>query len=214
MVSDDRMAIIRNLIRAERKSPPYYEPARNLFRCVLEGKLSLKQVKEQARRLLDDHERHCAVDILSASSEFLRTEPKSRVGLFPAMSINLSNELALGIFPVWIRHLSPERLMILHFWQTPLSERQLSAAAAVLRTALNAHQPDYLASELDFVSVALPLNGSVRRFERYGWVRIKPLNDGELQRFWKPFCDAWFEYQSRGLRQIRRRRDPGLFDRR
>ena len=107
---------------------------------ILEGKLTFKQALGQAKKLSDPIERKCATDILIASRQFLQEEPRSiRVGLFPAMSIDLPNGVELDVSPVWLRHLSPNRLMILHFWQTPLSERQLSAAAAVLRTAGAAH---------------------------------------------------------------------------
>jgi hypothetical protein len=212
MVSDDRSAIIRGLIRAEQKSPPRYDPARNLFLYVLEGKLSLKQATEQARRILDLTERKCALEILNASSDFLRNGDRSRVGLFPVMSVLLPNDMELNISPVWLRHLSPNRLMVLHFWKNPLLGRQVSAAAAVLRKALAAQQPEYLRCELDFISIALPMNASVRRFECFNWARAKPLPDNELDRFWKPFCDAWLEYVSREPREKRGRRDRGLFD--
>lgn len=214
MVSDDVGAIIQSLTQAERKSPSRYEPAKELFLAILEEKLTFMKALEQAKKLPDPIERKCATDILIPSRQFLEKEPRSRIGPFPAMAIDLPNDLELEVSPIWLRHLPEKRLMILHFWQTPLSERQLSAAAAILRNALTRHRPEYLTCELEFVSVALAANGSVRRFKRYGWDRIRPLSDIELQRFWKPFCDAWSDYKRRGPRQIRRRRDPGLFDRR
>lgn len=141
MVVDDRPAIVQKLIQAERKSPPVYEPSRELFLKVVEGKLSFDSATVQAQRLADETERRCAAQIMDASAQFLRSERAARVSRFPGLEYTLPNGLHLDVSPVWLRHLDPSRLMVLHFWQTPLSDWQLSAAAAVLKTALlNRHR--------------------------------------------------------------------------
>jgi len=212
MVVDDRASIIESLTQAERKSPPRYEPAKEMFRRVLQGDLSVAQALVQARNLPDPVERKCAVDILQASEKILRAETPARVGPFPAMSFQIPNGMELSISPIWLRHLDQQRLLILHFWLRPLSAWQLSAAAAVLRTALLHHQPEYSNRELDFISVSLQEPTSQRRFERYGWVKLKPLSETDHSRFWKQFCAAWTEYRSRGPREFRRKRDDDPFD--
>lgn len=211
MVVDDRASIIKSLVQAERKSPPIYDPARELFRTVLEGSFTVQRAAEQAGRLVDTTERKVALEIIRASSDFLHREPPAPIGLFPAMDVSLPSGMRLAVSPIWLRHLAPERLMILHFWQTPLSPRQLSAAAAVLRKALLRHQPKYLDCELDFISVSQPANLSRRRFDRYNWSTLKPLTDHEFGRFWHQFSSAWSEYQRRGPREISRRRYPDMF---
>jgi hypothetical protein len=212
MVVDDRASIVESLTQAERKSPSRYEPAKEMFCRVLQGDLSPAQALVQARNLPDPVERKCAVDILQASGKFLCAETAARVGPFPAMSFPIPNGMELPIAPIWLRHLDPHRLMILHFWLKPLSAWQLSAAAAVLRTALLRHQPEYSDCELDFISVSLHEPASQRRFERYGWAKLKPLDETDLGRFWKQCCGAWTDYRSRGPREFRRKRDGDLFD--
>jgi hypothetical protein len=212
MVTDDRASIVERLIQAERKSPSRYEPARDLFCRVLQGDLTLAQAIVQARNVSEPVDRKCAIDVLQASAKFLLAEPPGRVGLFPAMSISVSNGMKLAVSPIWLRHLEPQRLMILHFWLTPLSTRQLSVAAAVLRKALLRQRPEYLGCELDFISVSQPETHSERQFVRYGWAKLNPLNDADLGRFWRQFCLAWSEYQSRGPREFRRRRQAELFE--
>jgi len=212
MVVDDRALIIERLIQAERKSPPRYEPAKELFCRVLQGDLSVTQALAQARNVTDPVERKCAVDILEASKKFLFSAAPAHIGLFPSMNISIPNGMQLSVSPVRLRHLNSQRLMVLHFWQTPLSTWQLSAAGAVLRAALARNQPDYSNCELDFISVSVPGATSQRRFERYSWAKLKPLNDADLSRFWKQFCTAWSEYQSKGPRQFRRKRQSDMFD--
>jgi hypothetical protein len=212
MVTDDRASIVQRLIQGERKSPSRYEPAKDLLCRVLQGDLTLAQAIVQARNVSEPVDRKCAVDVLRASAKFLLAEPPARVGPFPAMSISVPNGLRLAISPIWLRHLDPQRLMILHFWLTPLSARQLSAAAAVLRKALLRHRPEYLGCELDFISVSQPETASERQFVRYGWTKLDPLGDADLSRFWKQFCVAWSEYQTRGPREFRRRRQAELFE--
>ena len=212
MVVDDRSAIVRKLVQAERKSPPVYEPSRDLFLSVLEGKLSFDKATIQARRLADETERKCAVQIMDASEQFLRNERHSRISRLPDLKYALPNGLQLDISPVWLRHLDPSRLMILHFWRDPLSNWQMGAAAAVLRSALFDSQPQYTSCELDFISIAFSQIGNRRRFERYNWTKLKPHNATELRRFWTHFLAAWSQYQSFGPREIRRKRTANLFD--
>lgn len=213
MVVDDRAAIVQQLIQAERKSPPRYGPTRDLFLRVLEGNFSFDDAFTQSRRLADETERKCAIRVLAASENFLRCERRARVGPFPSMKYFLPNGMQLDISPIWLRHLSPERLMVLHFWEAPLSPWQLSAAAAVLRSALHYEHQQYSACEVDFISVALSPFGGQRRFDRYNWSKLKPLRDDELVRFWRHFLGAWSEYHRREPREIRRRSPEDLFDR-
>jgi hypothetical protein len=214
MVVDDRSAIIERLIQAERKSPSRYEPAKALFCRVLEGDLSVAQAIALSNSVADSVERKCAIEILEASKEFLAGRTPARVGLFPPMCVSIPNGLKLNVSPVLFRHLDPERLMVLHFWRTPLSDWQLSAAGAILRLALLQHQPKFADCGIDFISVPLPEFAPHRRFEHYSWIKLKPLNDEDLQRFWKQFCQAWSAYKSRAPREIRRRRPPDMFARR
>jgi hypothetical protein len=211
MVVDDRAAIVQTLIQAERKSPPVYEPSRDLFLSVLEGKLAFGKAMVQARRLADETERRCAVQIMDASERFLSSERPARISRLPGLIYALPNGLQLDISPVWLRHLDPSRLLVLHFWQVPLSTWQLGAATAVLRVALLNGQPQYSSCEIDFVSVAFPRLSNRRRFERYNWVKLKLLDPSELGRFWQRFLEAWSHYQRIGPREIRRRRTVDLF---
>ena len=212
MVVDDRAAIVQKLIQAERKSPPVYEPSRDSFLKLLQGKMSFDSAVIQARRLTDETERKCAIQIIDASEQFLRRERPTRMSHLPNLKYALPNGLRLSISPIWIRHFDPERLLVLHFWQAPLSERQLGAAAAVLRSALHNDQPQYSSCEIDFISVAFSQFGSGRRFERYNWTRLKALDEDELHRFWQQFLVAWSHYHRIGPRKIRRKRSASLFD--
>lgn len=212
MVVDDRSVIIQKLRQAERKSPSVYEPSRELFLRVLEGKLDFDRATVQARRIADEIERRCAVQILDASEHFLRSERPARHFRLPHLEYTLPNGLSLDVSPIWVRNFDPDRLMVLHFWQASLSDRQLAAAAAVLRTALLTSQPQYTSCEIDFVSIAFFQSGNRRRFERYNWVKLKPLKEAELSRFWRHFAAAWSQYQSMEPREVTPRRVKGLFD--
>jgi hypothetical protein len=127
MVVNDRAAIVQKLIQAERKSPPVYERSRDLFLSILQGKLTFDKAVIQARRLRDNTERKCAVQIIDASEQFLRNERPTMVSALPNLEYAIPNGIRLSITPVWLRHFDPERLMVLHFWQTLLSQRQLRA---------------------------------------------------------------------------------------
>jgi hypothetical protein len=210
MVVDDRASIINSLTQAERKSPPKYGPARDLFRRILQGDLSFADALRQAHNVVDPTHRACAVDVLEASSRFLRSETPARVGEFPTMDFSISTDMTLVVAPVWLRHLNPHRLMALHFWRKPLTARQLGAAAAVLRTALLLHHPEYVGCGLDFISVSHHEGTSGRQFQRYDWASLKPLDEVQLRRFWRQFCEAWSEYQKRAPRTFTRRHQPGF----
>jgi hypothetical protein len=212
MVVDDRAAIVQNLIHAERKSPPRYEPARALFCSVLQGDLGFKQGMDQAKSLAGPTERKCAIEILQASEKFLRAGSPAPIRPFPPMSFFLPNDLALEVKPILLRYLDPKRLMILHFWQTPLTPRQLGAVAAVLKKVLLKHYPHFVYCDLDLISVSLPASASERRFQLYNWAKLKMLDDNELTRFWNLFSEAWTRYQALGPRKIKRRREPSMFD--
>jgi hypothetical protein len=106
MVVDDRAAIIQSLIQAERKSPPVYEPSRDLFLRVLEGGLAFDRATVQARRLRNETERRCAVQILDASELFLRSERPIRISRLKNLDYVLPNGLHLNVSPIWLRHLT------------------------------------------------------------------------------------------------------------
>lgn len=211
MVVDDRRSIVDSLVQAERKSPSRYEPAKALFCRVLEGDLNVTQAITQARKVFDEVERKCALEILEASQGYLARQSAAHVGPFPSMSVTILNGLNLSVAPLWPRHLNPQRLMVLHFWRKPLTQWQLGAAGAVIRSALTQHHPEFAGCEIDFISVPLPESASRRRFELHNWTTLKPLDDKNLRRFWKQFCDAWSVYQGQEPREIRRRRSPDLF---
>ncbi len=213
MVVDDDTAIIQQLIQAERKSPSIYGPTRDLFVSVLQGNFSFDvALKHASSTITDETERRCAIAVLRASERFLREEPNHPVRLLPRMEYILPNGMPLDVSPVWLRHFHSQRLMVLHFWQTPLSSWQLSAAATVLRASLFKAYPQYSSSELDFISVSLDSFADRRRFERLNWTKLKPLDDEQLTRFWKKFLRAWSDYQRRPPRVIRHHREPTLFD--
>jgi hypothetical protein len=132
MVGDDQAYTIQQLVQAERKSPPVYDPTRELFNKTLEGKFSYQEALTQLRGLPDETERKCARDILDVSKEFLLGQPAARVGRLEPMGLQLPNGILLNVSPVWLRHISPKRLMVLHFWQTPLTDWQFSAAGGIL----------------------------------------------------------------------------------
>lgn len=211
MVGDDRSAIVQNLTHAERPAPARYEPARDFFRCCLQGKLSFDAAYDQAGRIADPTERRCAVDVLLASKAYLNAQQPTRIFRLSGMSFPLPNGLDLAIKPVWLRDGDPGRLMVLHFWEKPLSAWQLSAAGAILRTALRGYYPDYVACDLDFVSVSVPPNLSMRQFKNYNWTDLQPLDERQLGRFLKHLCEAWSVYQSKAPRKLSRRRGADFF---
>jgi hypothetical protein len=212
MVVDDRSLIVQKLIQAERKSPAIYAPTKDFFCSVLQGRFSFEEALHQAHHLTDITERKCAIGVLRASEGFLRGERPVPVTSFPNMTYSLPNGMELNVSPILIRHFNPERLMVLHFWQDPLSDWQLSAAGAVLRSAICDQQSQYRSCEVDFISVPFPEFSPRRRFERYSWTKLKPHSAEELERSWRQFLSAWMEYQRKGPREIRRRRTTSLFD--
>jgi len=212
MVGDDQERTIRELVHAERPSPPIYDPARDLFIGVLRGHFTIEEALVQARRLHDGTERRCAEDVLAASKSFLTKELPAGVARLKPMEILLPNGLELGVSPVWLRYRSPDRLMVLHFWRQPLSDWQRSAAAAILITALKKDNPAYMWLDLDFISVAIPDHSTARRLRLYNWHTLKVLDDEGLSRFLERLCNAWAAYQRRGPRVTKPRRQPGLFE--
>ena len=210
MVSDDKYSIIQKLRDAERKSPSVYEPTRALFLATLEGKINFEKAMQQAWRIPDETEKKCATQVLYASKDFLERQRPAHVAALTGLVFTLPNGLPLSVSPFWIRQCDPDRILVLHFWQTAFSEWQLSAAAAVLRHALDDHE--YAASEIDFISVPFSEALNRRRFEIYNWRTLKPLQSDELKRFWDRFISAWSEYQYKGPRAIKVRRHKTLFD--
>jgi hypothetical protein len=213
MVGDDQEHMIRQLTSAERPSPPVYNPARDLFIRVLQGDFSIQRALAETKRLHDETERKCAHDVLVASESFLAREPPAKVGRLDSMEVRLPNGMQLVVSPVWIRHLVPQpRLMILHFWQRPLSDWQLSAAAAILVAAMKRDNPACLSLDIDFLSVAIPDYSAGRRLRVYDWYTLKPLDDEGLSRFFDRLCEAWAAYQRREPRVIKSRHNRSLLD--
>jgi hypothetical protein len=212
MVVDDGAAIVQKLKEAERKSPPVYGPSRELFLTILKGKLSFDRAIKQARHLTDETERKCAIQILNASRDFLRNERPQLINPVSNLSYILPNGMPLKVTPIWIRRCDPDRLLALHFWETPLTEWQLGAAAAVLRSALFDLQPQYASCEIDFISVSFSQFYPSRRFERLNWAKLKPLDESGLNRFWSRFIKAWSQYRRIGPREIKSKRQRTLFD--
>ena len=213
MVGDDLEYTIRQLTYAERKSPPVYNPARDIFIRVLQGDFDVDRGVTEANRLQDGVERQCAREVLETSRNFLANQPPARVRRLDAMSISLPDGTDLNISPVWIRHLHPQpRLMVLHFWQQALTDWQLSAAGSVLIEALKGHNKNCLGLDLDFVSVAIPDRAASRRLILYDWYKLHPLDSEDLRRFLDRLCAAWAAYQRRERRVIRNRSGPDLFE--
>ena len=210
MVGDDRHSIIQKLRDAERKSPSVYEPTRALFLSVLRGKLDFEKAMQQAWRISDDVEKKCATQVLYASKDFLESQRPAHIAALTGLVFSLPNGLPLSVSPIWVRQSDPDRILVLHFWQTPFSDWQLSAAAAVLRQVLADYE--YGASEIDFISVPFSEVSNRRRFELYSWRKLKVMPPDELKRFWDRFISAWNEYQHKGPRAIKVRRDKTLFD--
>lgn len=99
MVTDDEREIVKGLTQSERKSPPRYDPARQIFLRILTGDLTYDFGLAQALKLSDPIERDCAVSILRAASRFLSTQPAARLETLPAMTATLPNGLDLRVGP-------------------------------------------------------------------------------------------------------------------
>lgn len=211
MVGDDTTRIVHSLTQAERKSPSRYEPARAMFLSVLEGKLSYDATLTQARRLADKVERECALQILHASKSFLEKERPAPITPLPNSYYTLPNKLPLLVRPLWVRNFSQPRLLVMHFWRSPLTQRQLSAAATIIQSVIADNFPSYTGCEIDFLATPFVETRNSRDFQRNGWQRLRPLNEVELGRFWKQFSLAWDIYKKREPRIIRRKRKDDLF---
>lgn len=210
MVSDDKTSIIQKLRDSERKSPSVYEPTRDLVLAILEGKLDFAAAMLQAWRIADETEKKCATQVLGALQDFLTRQRPAHIVSLRKLEFLLPNGLPLTIAPIWIRQFNPDRLMVLHFWQTAFTDLQLSAAAAVLRHVLRGH--DYESCEIDFISVPYLELAKRRRAEIYTWTRLRPLSPEGLNRFWGRFVDAWKDYHMEGRRLIKTKPRKTLFD--
>lgn len=208
----DEHTIVSGLTRAERKSPPIYGPARQLFIRVLEGDFSYDKAIGQAKKLTDETERENAQTVLRASEKFLKEEPPAKITRLSDMTFQLPNKMSLPVSPVMIRHTEPRRLMLLHFWRTPLTAQQLSAIASILKSALLEQKAEYALDEIDLISVSIPKDSTKRRFDKYGWKKLGGMEDDELNKFLKKLCDGWSAYQKRGPRIVKKRKKPSLFD--
>ena len=214
MVVDDRSEIVKSLRRAEQKSPSIYQPARDLYRRVLQGDLSFDQAWLQSQRLTDETQKQCCIEVLLASKNFLCNQTPARIATLPTFIHSLPNNMELAVAPILLRYTSPPRLMVLHFWRKPLSPWQLSAASAIIKRCINADETSYSNYGIDFIAVSIPKSATSRRFENRDWTHLSPLNQRELDRFWSTFIAGWNLYieSSDNSRKGRRRRDRELFD--
>lgn len=64
MVGDDLEFTIQELIRAERKSPPVNDPARELFIQILRGNFAVEVALAQVSAIVDPIERKCALNVM------------------------------------------------------------------------------------------------------------------------------------------------------
>jgi hypothetical protein len=207
MIFDDQELTIEKLFDAERKSPPFYKPAREFF-CSVLREFSTSQAVEQAAKLSDPTERSCAIDVLAVANDFLTEQAKSRVTKIDLNTV-APNGLKLRVAPLWVRELDKPRILVLHLWRTPLTEYQQSAAAALLRHAIQDHATELGSYELDFVSTSYNSTGLRREFRCLDWKRIRPLDDGGLARFWNRFIKAWDTYQKRPPKPHSKKPKPG-----
>jgi hypothetical protein len=210
MVFDDEEMIVQKLCDAERKSPPFYQPAREFFCSILNGGFSFKEAIDQAERLPNPTERSCALDILHASKDYLTDEVTSRVTKVD-FSTRIPNGMKLKVSPIWIRELDKPRFLVLHFWRTSLTELQTSAAAAILKMAAIDSHRELSSYGLDFISASLNTSGQRRVFSCMDWKRVRPLSENDLARFWKRFISAWENYQKRPARPHRVKKSESLF---
>jgi hypothetical protein len=213
MISHDREQIVRRLVSAERQSPSVYGPARQLFLSVVEGTFPFEYAYRQAGLLKDPIERKCAISVIGAARKFLISFSPTRITRLPTMAISLAGGMKLDVTSVLLLHTNPLRLMVLHMWEEPLSEFQLSGAAGILRQAIAEHAPELSGCELEFVSIPLPAGRETRRLIRLDWKRLKPFEHEQLEQFLAFLLEAWKEYQRRGPRKVRRRNTPDLFNR-
>ena len=121
MVGDDSEYTVRQLIQAERPSPPVYDPARDLFIRILQGNLSVERALLEVERLHAETERRCARDVIEAAKPFLEKAQPAKIGRLNRMEVALPNGLNFVVSPIWIRHLAVPCFLVLHFWQEPLS---------------------------------------------------------------------------------------------
>ena len=211
MVEDDRENIIASFRHAERRSPSTYAPARDLIRRILQGDFSYKAAVHHAQAISGDVERRCALSVLETAKEFLCAEAPAAISSVDAMRYQVRSGLELKVGSLWVRHLVPQRLFVLHAWKKPLSEWQRGAFARILRDSLLEYQPDYANLEIDLISVAASEHSSNRKFEKYNWSALKPLDNQSLQRFLNQLLSAWDEYHKRGPRKFYPRRTGELF---
>ena len=205
MVGDDERYTIQQLKNAEHPSPELYGQARDLFVRILNGNFSIEFALSQARTIVDAVEQKCAEEVLRASNHFLRSQTPVTVHRLPRMWFDLPNGLRMPVSGVRVRQFEQPRLMIFYFWKRPLSQWQLSAAAAILQTCLDRSQRHLSFAGIEFISVAEEGNPLQRRFRSYNWEALQPLTQDHLEHFLERFCKAWRTYKSLPPREIRRR---------
>src|SRR4029077_9977317 len=165
-----------------------YHSTRDLFLSVLRGQLEFQAALAQARRLPDEVTRRCAREVLEASERFVVEEQPAELSPLAGMGVDLPNGMELRVSPVWIRHFSPPRLLVLHFWWDALSDWQLRAAGGILWLARARDKPGCLGLDLEFISVAVQDHSAGRRLRSYTWKTLRPLHGEELDRFLQRLC--------------------------
>ena len=211
MVVDNRAEIVKGFTRAERKSPSVYDSARELFFSVLRRQFTFEMALDQARLISDKVKRDCAVQVLEACKTFLRDTEGTEIGQLEPLYIDLPNGLVLPVSPVWVRHFAPERLLVLHLWRAPLTDRQVRALKAVLIKALLKAKSRHVLSEIDVFSVAMPDNATSRKSRLYTSEKYPALDNDDFERFVHELCEAWTEYQRQPVRKLSQKKLP-LFD--
>ena len=210
MVEDDQRDIVKRLIAAEKKSPPRYDAARQLFLSVIEGQIDHERAELFANTISDPIDRRCAQDVLKAATNYLRSATSSPVGQLSPMRFEIRPDLSLGVAPIRVRQLEEPRVLLLHVWDRPLSDRQVRAAISILKRTLADQAPEYAYRDLEFVTVSTPPLSAQRSCKVYGWKTLPHMEDDELSRFLLALSDAWQTYRSIGPRPVRRRGPPRL----
>ncbi|MBG7613811.1 hypothetical protein IWC96_00765 [Brevundimonas sp. BAL450] len=210
MVEDDGRETVKGLVAAERKSPPRYDAARQLFLSVLEGRMTLAQAQSYASGLPDPIDRRCAEGVMGAGAIFLKEAIVSPIGQLPPLTFPVRADLTLKISPIRVRQLEEPRLLLLHLWDRPLNERQIRAALAILKRGLLEQAPDYAYCDVDFVILSTQPLSAHRSCRVYEWPTLPAMKQEELNQFLEMLTTAWDEYQRKGPRLIKRRHQPRL----
>ncbi|WP_126401830.1 hypothetical protein [Blastochloris tepida] len=211
MYGCSKSEIISRLRDAERPSPSIYTPAVDLFIAVLEKKISFKGAIVQASRLPEPQNR-CATNVLLEADNFLSLESAHCITKIPDIALPIGSELKINVSPIWLRRIGNIfRVLSLYFWKKKLTSGQLSAVGAIIKGGISCCRSDLSGLEIDLIAISENDLLSRRTFERYGWDRLKPLNEGDLEKFLSLFRESWREYRANGPRTPQTRHKKDLF---